>query len=142
MMVLTPYDYARKKIVYCWLDEPVTEVAKRLVTENIGSLVVDDRNGKHVGMLTDAVIFNAISSCVDICDLQVKDLKLEPFVTAKMDADINEVMEKFKKTESGRIALLDDEGEIAGILKKKNLERFASFKVGEKLYSQEHYSKK
>lgn len=142
MMVLTPYDYARKKIVYCWLDEPVTEVAKRLVTENIGSLVVDDRNGKHVGMLTDAVIFKAISSSVDICDLQVKDLKLEPFVTAKMDADINEVMEKFKKTESGRIALLDDEGEIAGILKKKNLERFASFKLGEKLYSQEHYSKK
>jgi len=136
-MVLTPYDYARKKIVYCWLDEAVNEVAKRLANENIGSIIVDDRNGKHVGLLTDAVLFRAISSCVDVCNLQVKDLKLEPMVTASMDADIEEVMQKFRETDASRIALTDEEGNIAGLLKKKNLERFARFELGEKLFRQD-----
>jgi predicted transcriptional regulator len=137
MMKLTPYDYARKKIVYCWLDENVTDISKRLTMENIGSMVVDDRNGKHIGMLTDLAIFKAISTCVDVCRLKVKDLKLEPFVTAPMDMDIEEVMEKFNQTGVTRIALLDDDGDIAGILKRKNLERFARFQIGEKLMKQD-----
>lgn len=125
MIGLTPYDYARKKVVYCWLDEPVNEAARRLAAENIGSMVVDDRKGRHVGMLTDFVIFTAISANADVSGMQVKDLKLEPLVTAPMDAEINDVMGLFDKTESGRIALVDEDGDIAGILKKKNLERFS-----------------
>lgn len=125
MLGLTPYDYARKKVVYCWLDENVDEAARRLAVENIGSMVVDDRSGKHVGMLTDTVIFTALSTCVNIYDMTVKDLKLEPFVSSPLDAEINEVMKLFDETGSSRIALVDDEGGIAGILKKKNLERFS-----------------
>ncbi|MFH1125609.1 MAG: CBS domain-containing protein [Candidatus Altiarchaeota archaeon] len=141
MIALSPYDYARKKIVYCWLDESVNDAARRLALENIGSMVVDDRSGKHVGMLTDIVIFKAISTLADVCNMKVKDLKLEPLVTAKMNADVEEVMGKFEQTESSRIALLDDEGQIVGILKKKNLERFAIFELGEKLYKQGQYKK-
>ncbi|MDD5112096.1 MAG: CBS domain-containing protein [Candidatus Altiarchaeota archaeon] len=133
MVGLTPYDYARKKVVYCWLDEPVSEAAKRMASENIGSLIVDDKGGKHVGMLTDVVLFTAISSCANICNMKVRDLSLEPLVSAPMKASIEEVMEKLDRTVSGRIALLDDDGEIAAVLKKKNLERFARFEVGEKL---------
>jgi predicted transcriptional regulator len=125
MMGLTPYDYARKKVVYCWLDEPVNEAARRLAAENIGSMVVDDRNGRHVGMLTDFVLFNALSGSGDVSCMQVKDLHLEPLLTAPMDAEINLIMGLFDKTESGRIALVDEDGEIAGILKKKNLLRFS-----------------
>ncbi|MBM3308776.1 MAG: CBS domain-containing protein [Candidatus Altiarchaeales archaeon] len=136
MMVLTPYDYARKKVVYCWLDEPVREVARRLVEENIGSMIVDNREGKHVGMITDIVIFNAISSYMDVCNLKVGDLKLESLVMASMNTSIDEVMDKFKKTGASRIALLDDDGQIAGVLKKKNLDRFARFDAGERLFKQ------
>lgn len=138
MAGLTPYDYARKKVAYCWLDEPVGDVAKRLAAEDIGSMVVDDRDGKHVGMLTDMVIFNALSTCVNICDMKVGNLKLDPFVSAPMNADMEEVMKKFSETGANRIALLDREGDIAAVLKKKNLERFARFELGEKLYNERH----
>ena len=141
MMVLKPYDYARKKIVYCWLDEPLNEVAGRLAEENIGSIVVDDREGNHIGMLTDSMIFKTISIYTDISNLKIKDLKLERLVTAKIDADLGEITEKFRQITSGRIALVDNEGKIVGILKKKNLDRFARFEVGEKIIEQERYKR-
>lgn len=125
MAVLKPYDYARKKVLYCWLAEPVTGVARRFVRENVGSMIVDDRNRKHVGMLTDSLIFGAISAGVEMGNITIRDLDLEPLVTVPMNIDIDEVLKKFKKTGASRIALVDDEGEIVGILKEKNLKRFA-----------------
>lgn len=136
MVGLTPYDYARKKVSYCWIDEPVVDVAKRLAVEDIGSLVVDDREGKHVGMLTDMVIFNALSTCVNICDMKVGDLKLDPYVPAPMNSSMGDVMKKFSETGAKRIALVDSEGDITAVLKKKNLERFARFEIGEKIYNE------
>jgi predicted transcriptional regulator len=136
MIGLTPYDYARRKVTYCWLDERVTDAAKRLAEEGIGSMVVDDRDGKHVGMLTDTSIFNAVSSCTNLCNMLVGDLKLEPFVSAPMNSDMEDVMKKFDETRVERIALLDEEGEITAVLKRQNIERFARFEAGEKRYNE------
>ena len=133
MKVLLPYDYARKRVIYCWLEEPVSIVSKRFVEENVGSMIVDDEEGKHVGMLTDAVLFKAVSAGVDVSKMKVKGLKYEPLVTASIHADVDEVMGKFKDTLSERIALVDEENRIAGILKKKNIDRFAMLNVGGKL---------
>ena len=124
-MASKPYDYARKKVFYCWSDEPVRDVARRLVRENVGSMVVKDKSGKHVGMLTDSLIFESISAGLEMCDTRVRELDLEPLVTAPMSIDINEALQKFKKTRASRLALVNKKGVIVGILKEKNLKRFA-----------------
>jgi predicted transcriptional regulator len=131
MNEVTLYDYARKKVVYCWLDECVNDAAQRLAEENIGSMIADDRKGKHVGMLTDIILFKAISIGSELYDLKVKDLELEPFVTLKMDASVDEAMGLFNRTSASRIALVDGDGDIIGIIKRKNLERFATLRMGE-----------
>jgi len=121
---LRPYDCSRKEVHYCELEDMVSDVSDRLVEKNIGSLVVRDKIRGNMGLLTDALIFKAISSGMDVGKLRVKDLKLEPLVTAPMDIDLDEAMKLLKKSASSRILLMDDKGKIAGILKEKNLKRF------------------
>jgi hypothetical protein len=121
---LRPYDCSRKEVYYCELEDLVSDTSDWLVEKNIGSLVVRDKVGRNVGMLTDALILKAISSGTDIGKFKVKELNLEPFVTAPKDIGLEEAMEILKRSLSSRIALLDDKGKIAGILKEKNLKRF------------------
>lgn len=125
----SPYDYARKRIVSCSLDEPISKCTVKLQDEDIGSLLVKDKDGNFVGMLTDKLIFEAISDGLDLSKLRVKDLKLEPLVTVDKDANFDEIMEKFKETPSNRLVMIGKDGKIVGILKKKNIERFSKFDI-------------
>lgn len=123
----SPYDYARRRIVTCNMDESVPRVTKRLQDEDVGSLLVKDSDGNFVGMLTDAIIFRAISEGLDLSKLTVNDLKLEPLIVVDKDAGFDEVMEKFNETPSNRLVMLGKDGKIVAILKKKNIERFSRF---------------
>lgn len=122
---IRPYDFARKDVFYCRPDELVADASDRLVEKNIGSLVVHEKGGKNIGLLTDALILKAVTSGRELCEIRVKELELEPLVSAPRDADMKEVLKKFKESVSGRIALVDGAGRIVGILKEKNLRRFA-----------------
>ena len=92
-------------------------------------MIVKDRSGKYVGLLTDKVFFEALASGVVLVGMRVCDLKLEPLICVNKNAGIEEVMMKFRETPSGRLAMVDDEGRIVGILKKKNIDRFSIFKT-------------
>jgi predicted transcriptional regulator len=121
-----PYDYARKRFFECSLNSTLADAAKTLADENIGSILVKGEGG-YVGMLTDSTIFRAIAEGRNTTTMQVKDLPLMPFVKLKKDADFDEVMDAFEKNKVNRIAMVDENGKIAGILKKKNIERFALY---------------
>jgi predicted transcriptional regulator len=63
----------------------------------------------------------------DLSNLKASDISVEPASTVSMDADLDQVMEAFRKTGSGRIIMTDHDGKPAGILKRKNLERFSAY---------------
>ncbi len=130
---MKPFYYAKKRIVECSLNTSIKEVARMFRDENIGSVVVRDDANKKVGLMTDTVVYNAIIKGVNVLDKQVKDLKLEPLVFASKDADIDEVSERFRETDSGRLAMTDSEGNIVGILKEKNIRRFSPYDMAKEI---------
>jgi predicted transcriptional regulator len=135
-MKWSPYDYARKRTAECSIDWPLKRIAQLMADENIGSLLVRDVEGKIVGLLTDKIIFRAIAEGDIETEKHVGELKLEPIVTANKGADIEEVMLKFKDAPSGRIVMVDDNGNFVGILKKKNIDRFSVFRAFRNLIRQ------
>jgi CBS domain-containing protein len=120
-----PLDFAKREVHYCGLDDLVCDVSDGLVAKDIGSFVVRDAGGRQVGLVTDALILRSVSSRMDVGGLRVRDLALEPLVTAGVEADLGEVLAKFEKSPSGRVALVDGRGGIVGVVKEKNLRRFA-----------------
>ncbi len=126
---MKPIDYAKHWIAVLSSDASVKSAVKLLRDENIGSILVKDCKGKPEGLLTDKVIFNAIAEDVDVSKKLVGDLRLEALVYIDKDADMEEVMGSFSKSPSGRLAMRDKHGNIVGILKRKNLERFSAFRV-------------
>ncbi|MBU0762093.1 MAG: CBS domain-containing protein [Candidatus Altiarchaeota archaeon] len=130
---MKPFDYAKHWIAVLSLEASVKNAARLFRDENIGSILVKDEDGAPVGLLTDKVLFNAIAEGVDLRDKKVADLKVENLVYIEKDADIEDVAENFPKSPSGRLAMTDKNGNIVGILKRKNIERFSAFRVAKSI---------
>jgi predicted transcriptional regulator len=130
-----PYAYARKTVVECGMDDSLRDVAGLFQSRNVGSVVVKDNKGGYAGMLTDSIIFDAISEGREVAKMRVSDFKLMPFVKAGKDADFGEVMDLFKQHGVSRIAMTDDSGLIVGIIKKSNIDRFSSFSMASTISS-------
>lgn len=125
-MKWTPYDYAKKTTAECGTDWPISRAAETFDRENIGSMLVKDRSGAYAGLLTDKTLFKAISGGLDLYELTVGELPLEPVVFIGKNAGLAEVSMKFRESPSGRLVMRDENGRIVGVLKKKNLDRFSN----------------
>jgi len=127
-MKWTPYDYAKKTTAECGTDWPITRAAETFDLGNIGSMLVKDASGAYTGLLTDKTLFKAISDGLDLYELTVGELPLEPIVFISKNAGFDEVSMKFRESPSGRIVMRDDNGRIVGVLKKKNIDRFSNIR--------------
>ena len=130
---MKPYAYAKHRVNKCSLSYPIRKLAKLFAEENIGSVLVKNEDGKYVGLLTDKVLFKAIADGSALAGKKVSDLRLESIVYVRKDADLDEVIEKFNESDSGRLVMQDSDGNVVGILKRKNIERFSEFRVAKTL---------
>ncbi len=122
----TAYDLSRKELVFCDVEEPVSEVARRFLERNVGSMIVRSSGG-YVGFLTDDTLFRAIADGVDLRNATCGDLKLDPLHTIAKDARLSKVAETFRQTGATRLAVVDRNGKIVAVVKKKNLDLLDRF---------------
>lgn len=122
----TAYDIGRKELVFCDVKDPVRKVAREFRERGIGSLIVMDGKA-HVGIVTDEILFRAIEAGVDLLSAKVGDLKLEPIHTVPKDASLAEVARLFRQTGTSRLGVVDEEGRIVALVKKRNLELLDRF---------------
>jgi len=122
----TAYDLSRKELVFCDVDESVREVARRFLEKGIGSMIVRSPEG-YVGFVTDDVLFRAIADGVDLRTATCGDLELDPLHTIQKDAHLSEVADAFRKTRATRLAVVDKNGKIVAVVKRKNLELLDRF---------------
>jgi len=121
------YDIARKNVVICKADEPLCEVARMMVEEEVGSLLVEDDSGEIVGLITDREIFRVIAEGENPKELIAEDVMKSPVFTVNRNAPILEVQMIFEQTNSERIAV-EDGGKIIGIISRKILDRLMTMR--------------
>ncbi len=121
------YDIARKNVVICKSDDPLPEVARMMVNEEVGSLLVEDDSGEIVGIVTDREIFRVIAEGENPQDLIAEDVMISPVYKVNRNAPITEVERIFQQTDAERIAV-EDGDKIVGIISRKIFDRLMSMK--------------
>lgn len=121
------YDIARKNIVICKVDDSLSDVARMMVDEEVGSLLVEDDSGEIVGLITDKEIFKVVAEGENPKELIAEDVMISPVFTVDRNASITEVQMIFEQTDAERIAV-EDGGKIVGIINRKIFDRLMAMK--------------
>ena len=108
--------YMETKVVTCPPDTTLTQSAKLMKSNNVGTIVVH-RNGKPEGMLTDRdLAVKALANGKDCDTTLVTEIMSKPVATAKMNEGVYEVINKMKKSKVRRMPVVNPQGKIVGII--------------------------
>jgi CBS domain-containing protein len=130
-------EVARKKVVSGKPDDPLSTIAKSMVDHWISSIVIIER-GKPVGIVTDGIIFRLIAKNRNPLNLSAKDVMAHPVRTIHEDAGLEEAEAAFLKSKVSRLVVVDDKGQVKGIISKKDIDRFGAYSLAEKLLHHRH----
>ena len=109
-------------------DTKLTEAARLMKDEDIGIVPVVEANGskKLVGVVTDRdIAIRHVAAGHDSSDCPVREAMSSRLVTARPDDDIDAVMETMGREQVRRIPVVDERGDIVGILAQADLAREA-----------------
>jgi CBS domain-containing protein len=125
--VSVAYDIARKNVVICKVDDTLSEVARMMVDEEVGSLFVEDDSGEIVGLITDREIFQIVAEGENPKELIAEDVMISPVATVDRNASITEIQMIFEQIDAERIAV-EDGGKIVGVINRKIFDRLMTMR--------------
>ena len=106
----------------------VREAARLMKDEDVGVVPVVDAGGsrKLVGMLTDRdIALRVVADGKDAATCRVQDVMSSNPRTAKASDDVNDVMSLMGTEQVRRIPVVDDRGELVGIVAQADVVREA-----------------
>ncbi|MFX0064636.1 MAG: CBS domain-containing protein [Candidatus Hermodarchaeota archaeon] len=131
-------DIARKKVFTCRPDQTIPSIARIMMENWIGSIIVVEED-KPIGIITDGIIFELIAKERNPLVLLVKDVMITPVFTIHEDTDIYDSEDQFLKTKVKRLAVVNDEGELVGVLSKKEVDRYTRYSLAQRILNQKKY---
>lgn len=118
---------ASRDVITCHVSDPVPKVAQLMVDNWISSVFVKDDNDKVVGVITDGILFRLIAKEKDPRLYKAEDVMVRDIITVGIDASIDELRSLFEKTRVKRIGVVDNNGEIVGVINKKWVNQFKKY---------------
>lgn len=122
----TVKDIARFNVVTCKITDDIPHVAKKMVDAEVGSIFVEDLDGKIVGLITDGQIFRLVADRESLDRKTAKDIMVSPVKEVDKDATLKEAWEIFQQTGFKRLAVTE-KGKIVGVLSRKLVQRFMRY---------------
>lgn len=104
-------------------DQSARSAADRLVEGGIGSLVVCD-GSEPVGIVTDVDITELVSAGMDPESTTVREVMSSPLVTIAADALVERAAERIREHVIKRLPVVDDSGEVVGIVTTTDLSNY------------------
>lgn len=103
----------------------ITIAAKRMASRNVGSVLVVSRK-KVLGIITERdILARVIAKGINFRRLPVKRIMSSPVVTIKQDMDLMEAAELMRKRGIRRLPVVDDNGNVVGLLTATDIIRVA-----------------
>ncbi len=125
-------DVARRKVITAMPEDNLRVVAKMMVDHWISSILIVEK-GEPVGIITDGIIFRLIAQGKNPLALLAKNVMVSPVHTIHMDTTLYDAEREFVKSKVSRLAIVDDEGKLVGIVSKKDIDRFAAYSLAERI---------
>ncbi len=96
--MLKARDVMASEVIYVYISDPISEAAKRILNEGIGSIIVVSPEKEPVGIVTKRDIIRAvIFEKLDPFEEPVEKIMTSPLVTVDADADIEIVIDTMFK---------------------------------------------
>ena len=113
------------RIVYCKSTCKIPAIARHFIWYWTDTVLIKDKD-EVIGIITDGIVFDIISKAdPKIYEYTAKDIMDKNIITVNVDKAFNfieVVKDKIEKTPVKRL-LIEKDGEIIGLIKKKRFER-------------------
>jgi len=109
-------------------DTPISEVAARMAENDVGSVVLVEEQ-KPVGVVTDRGIALSLQEEPDISDRTAEDVSSESLVTGTTEMSVFDVLERLGDEEIRRLPIVDEDGNLEGIVTLDDLIFYLSFEL-------------
>ena len=107
-------------------DSPIVEAARRMLSEDVGSLPVVNVEQELVGMVTDRdLVLQVIAKDLDPHKVSVADVCTESPVTATPDEPLDAALQRMASQQVRRLPSVSD-GRLVGILAQADVARPAT----------------
>lgn len=123
-------DVMTRDVEFCTPETNLAAAAMQMWDRDCGVLPVVDDQRKVIGMITDRdICIKAATNHQDIATIKVEELRSGPIHTCKPEADIREALETLQRAFVRRLPVVNDEGQLEGILSVSDILRHSREKV-------------
>ena len=113
-------DVAKSPVIGVEATLSVEEAVKKMVENNIGSVLVYER-GKPVGIMTERdVLKKLVARGIKPSEARVRDMMSSPLITVKPDTTLAEVIDLMSKKKIRRVVVVENEN-VIGILTQRDI---------------------
>lgn len=103
-------------------DELLPKAARKMLSNNVGCLVVKENN-KLVGIITEKdIVEGAVGKELDIKKTKIKDVMSTGMITITPDADLHDAIKKMLREDVRRLPVIKN-GKLVGLLTIKDVVR-------------------
>jgi CBS domain-containing protein len=116
-------DVMTSPVVTVGMTDTVDKIAKLMAKSDIGSIIVVDKKGNPVGMVTDMDLVKRVTAENLLpSKLSAKDVMTKPLVTIDSEMDVTNAARKLTHLNIMRLAVVDH-GKLVGIIASKDIVR-------------------
>jgi CBS domain-containing protein len=123
---MTARDLMTPEPASCTRDTALSDVARLMVQRDCGQIpVVDDKDRKRViGVVTDRdIVCRAVAKNSNPLDLHVETVMSSPAVTVVDTSEADEVQRVMEKHQIRRVPVVNQNGELCGIVSQADIAR-------------------
>jgi len=110
-----------KNVFTCAKDDPILDVAKKMIDHDLGMLIVveDNLSKKPIGVLSDRDIINRVMiKKLDSNKTTAGQVCTKKIISINPESAVNDAVDVMKKNNIKRLVVLDDYGNLVGIISK------------------------
>jgi CBS domain-containing protein len=124
--------FCRKEVVTIQPHDTVVSAARKMREKHVGALVVVDRGGRPVGMLTDRdVVCRVVAEAREPAGTSVDAAMSRDLVTVRREGNIDQAAFSMRKHGVRRVPILDADDRLAGLVAFDDLVVLLSAELGE-----------
>jgi len=114
---MTVANTCNRSVVYIDENAYINEVAEMMREKHVGSVVVVDKAGKPIGIITDRdLVIEILAEEVPPEKVALKDIMTTDLIVINESDDISNAVEKMRNKAVRRAPVVDQEGLLSGIL--------------------------
>ena len=113
----------------CTRETPIGDVARLMVQRDCGQIPIVEQNDRKrvVGVVTDRdIVCRAVAEDRNPLDLKAESVMTTPAVTVAESSDADEVQRVMEKHQIRRVPVVNQNGELSGIVSQADIARHRS----------------